>query len=100
MRPAPGRSSGPSASSGHRREAFGSRSAGRAPIHASRSSPSGLRYFQVQRRRVGGEWHSWGSTTATRRSITWMRAYDHEVRVRARDRAGNWGSWRIIRINL
>jgi uncharacterized protein YkwD len=61
---------------------------------------AGLRYFEVQRRRVGGSWHSWGTTTATSRSITWLRAYDREVRVRARDRAGNWGPWRVIRIDL
>lgn len=61
---------------------------------------SGLRYFQVQRRQVGGAWWSWGTTTATSRSITWTRDHDHEIRVRARDNAGNWGSWRIIRVNL
>jgi uncharacterized protein YkwD len=61
---------------------------------------SGLRYFEVQRRRVGGKWYSWGVTTATHRTITWLRPYDHEVRVRARDRAGNWGPWKVIRINL
>ena len=61
---------------------------------------SGLRYYQVQRRRVGGAWHSWPITTATRRTVTWSKAYDREVRVRARDRAGNWGSWKVIRINL
>ena len=61
---------------------------------------AGLRYFEVQRRRVGGTWHSWGTTTATYRNVTWLRAYDREVRVRARDRAGNWGSWRVIRIDL
>ena len=37
---------------------------------------SGLRYYQVQRRRVGGEWHSWGVTTSTSRSITWLKKYD------------------------
>ncbi len=61
---------------------------------------AGFRYFEVQRRRVGGTWHSWGTTTATSRSVTWLNAYDREVRVRARDKAGNWGSWRTIRINL
>jgi uncharacterized protein YkwD len=61
---------------------------------------AGLRYFEVQRRRVGGAWYSWGVTTSTQRTITWLRPYDHEVRVRSRDRAGNWSSWRVIRINL
>ena len=61
---------------------------------------SGLRYFQVERRLVGGEWGTGGITTATRQSITWTRGQSYEVRVRARDRAGNWGAWRILRINL
>ena len=61
---------------------------------------AGLRYYQVQRRRVGGTWHSWKVTTSTSRTITWLKAYDREVRVRARDKAGNWGPWQVIRINL
>jgi uncharacterized protein YkwD len=61
---------------------------------------SGLRYFEVQRRVVGGTWASWGTTTATHKTVTWRRPNDREVRVRARDRAGNWGPWKVIRINL
>jgi uncharacterized protein YkwD len=61
---------------------------------------SGLRYFEVQRRVVGGTWASWGTTTATHKTVTWRRPNDREVRVRARDRAGNWGPWKIVRINL
>ena len=60
---------------------------------------SGLRYFEVQRRIVGGTWVTWGTTTATSKTVTWRRPYDRQVRVRARDRAGNWGSWKVIRIN-
>jgi uncharacterized protein YkwD len=59
---------------------------------------AGLRYFQVQRRRVGGGWLSWGTTTATSRTVTWRRGTAYQVRVRARDRAGNWGAWHIIGI--
>lgn len=61
---------------------------------------SGLRYFQVHWRAVGGRWHSWGTTTATARSVTFTRGVDYQVRVRARDNAGNWGTWRTISINL
>jgi uncharacterized protein YkwD len=61
---------------------------------------AGLRYYQVERRRVGGTWASWGTTTATKHSVTWTRGYDRQVRVRARDRAGNWGPWQTVRINL
>jgi uncharacterized protein YkwD len=60
---------------------------------------SGLRYFEVQRRVVGGTWATWGTTTATHKTVTWRRPNDREVRVRARDRAGNWGPWKVIRIN-
>jgi len=59
---------------------------------------AGLRYFQVQARHAGGLWHSWGTTTATSRSVTWRRGWTYEVRVRARDRAGNWGPWQISTI--
>jgi uncharacterized protein YkwD len=61
---------------------------------------AGLRYYEIQRRVVGGTWVSWGTTTATYKIVTWRRPYDREVRVRARDRAGNWGPWRYLRINL
>jgi len=61
---------------------------------------SGLRYFEVQRRVAGGQWQSWGTTTATSRGVTWARGDDREVRVRARDKAGNWGIWRSLRVNL
>jgi len=60
---------------------------------------AGLRYFQVQRRRVGGAWRSWDPTTATSRTVKWTHGRQYEVRVRARDKAGNWGSWTTIRIN-
>jgi uncharacterized protein YkwD len=59
---------------------------------------SGLRYYQVHWRRVGGAWHSWGTTTATRKSATFVRGVGYEVRVRSRDRAGNWGTWRTIAV--
>lgn len=59
---------------------------------------SGLRYFEVHWRAVGGGWHSWGTTTAIARSATLTRGVVYDVRVRARDKAGNWGSWKTIRI--
>ena len=37
---------------------------------------SGLRYFEVQRRVVGGAWATWGTTTATSKTVTWRRPYD------------------------
>jgi uncharacterized protein YkwD len=61
---------------------------------------SGLRYFQVQRRVVGGSWRTVGTTTATARTFTWARGHTYEIRVRARDRAGNWGAWRVVRVRI
>jgi uncharacterized protein YkwD len=61
---------------------------------------SGLRYFQVERRYAGGAWIPWTLTTATHLSVTWTRGLDRDVRVRARDRAGNWSAWRPIRVSL
>ena len=53
---------------------------------------SGLRYFQVQWRAVGGLWHAWTTSTATHKSITMVRGVSYEVRLRSRDHAGNWGA--------
>ncbi len=54
---------------------------------------SGLRYFQVQRRRDGGAWYDYGRTTATSLKTRWLRGHRYELRVRSRDRAGNWSPW-------
>jgi uncharacterized protein YkwD len=59
---------------------------------------AGFRYFQVQARRTGHDWESWGLTTHTGRAVTWMRGGSYDVRVRARDKAGNWGTWQSIHI--
>ena len=61
---------------------------------------SGLRYFEVQWRAGGGEWRSWGTTTATAQTTIFARRMNYQVRVRARDNAGNWGAWRTLSINL
>ncbi len=59
---------------------------------------SGLRYFQAQRRRNGGSWYSYGTTTSTQMARKWIRNSTYELRIRARDRAGNWGSWVVTTI--
>jgi uncharacterized protein YkwD len=61
---------------------------------------SGLRYYQASWRTVGGSWQSWGTSSTTSRTATWRRGVDHEVRIRARDNAGNWSPWRTIFVNL
>jgi hypothetical protein len=54
---------------------------------------SGLRYYQIQRRRNGGYWYNYGTTTSTSTIRRWYRNSTYEFRVRARDQAGNWGAW-------
>ena len=59
---------------------------------------SGLRYFQVQRRIVGGSWGLPTTTTLTSKSFIVARRRTYEIRVRSRDNAGNWSSWHSVRI--
>jgi uncharacterized protein YkwD len=54
---------------------------------------SGLRYYQIQRRRNGGSWIDYGITTATHTARKWRRHSTYDFRVRSRDRAGNWSGW-------
>ena len=54
---------------------------------------AGHRYFQVQWRVAGGSWHDQGTTTARQLTKWWRRGWRYEVRVRERDRNGNWGAW-------
>jgi uncharacterized protein YkwD len=61
---------------------------------------AGLRSYEIQRRTSGGEWTTWGTTTRTRLSVTWARGATYQFRVRALDRAGNWGSWRTLTVRV
>jgi cysteine-rich secretory family protein len=55
---------------------------------------SGLYTFQLQRRVDGGAWQTLSSaTTTTSRRVSAVRGHLYEYRVRARDRAGNYGLW-------
>ena len=54
---------------------------------------SGLRYFETQRRVDGGAWGTYGTTTATSVIHYWWKGHTWEFRMRARDKAGNWGPW-------
>lgn len=54
---------------------------------------AGLRDFEVQRRLVGGAWHSLGRTRLTSLATTLLRHRTYEFRIRARDNAGNLGVW-------
>jgi uncharacterized protein YkwD len=56
---------------------------------------SGLRYYQIQRRRNGGSWVDLGITTATHMTQKWRRHSTYDFRVRSRDRAGNWSGWHL-----
>jgi uncharacterized protein YkwD len=57
---------------------------------------SGLRYYQIQRRRNGAYWYNYGTTTSTSTVRRWYRHSTYEFRVRARDWAGNWGAWDVM----
>ncbi len=59
---------------------------------------AGLRHFEVEWRRNGGTWQSWGTTTDTKRTRTWTRDSTYDVRVRGLDKAGNWSQWRTFRV--
>jgi uncharacterized protein YkwD len=58
---------------------------------------AGLHSYQVQRRIDGGTWQLVRSgTTARTYALTVAHDRTVELRVRARDRAGNYGAWRLI----
>jgi uncharacterized protein YkwD len=61
---------------------------------------SGFRYFQIQRRPAGGVWKSFPTTTNTYKRVTWGDNSIKEVRVRSRDRAGNWSKWQTIKFKV
>jgi uncharacterized protein YkwD len=61
---------------------------------------AGLRDYEVQRRVAGGSWRSLGARTTTSLSETLRRARTYEYRIRARDRAGNRGSWVTVRVRI
>jgi len=57
---------------------------------------SGFRTYQVQKSVDGGAWYDYGTRTTPSLSRTWARGHTVVVRVRARDGAGNWGSWKSV----
>ena len=57
---------------------------------------SGLRYYETQRRIDGGAWTTYGTSTNSYASRWFTRGVAAEFRVRARDHAGNWSSWRTV----
>jgi uncharacterized protein YkwD len=62
---------------------------------------SGFRSYQVQRRDNDASWVTvWSTTTGTTYSPTVRLGEKLELRVRARDRAGNWGAWRLEKVDL
>ncbi len=61
---------------------------------------AGMRDYEVQRRVAGGSWRSLGLRTTTSVTETLPRARTYEYRIRARDRAGNRGSWVLVRVRI
>jgi uncharacterized protein YkwD len=59
---------------------------------------SGFHSYQFQRRMDGGPWYDYGTTTKTTMTRTWIRGSVYEFRVRARDRNGNWSSWKTVKV--
>jgi uncharacterized protein YkwD len=59
---------------------------------------SGFRTFETARRIDGGSWASYGTTTSTFAVRYWPKGHTWDFRVRARDRAGNWGTWKVTSI--
>ena len=59
---------------------------------------AGLRSYQVQARKDGGAWIDYGTMMATSLTKTWARGRVYDVRVRASDKAGNWGAWRLVTV--
>jgi hypothetical protein len=60
---------------------------------------AGFRYYQTQVRTDGGRWR-WVSsgTTTPYRSIKVTRGHYRDLRIRACDRAGNCGTWKVQRL--
>lgn len=61
---------------------------------------SGLRVYETQRRVDGGAWASYGTTTSTSVTRYWWKGHTWDFRVRARDKAGNWGAWKVVTVKL
>jgi uncharacterized protein YkwD len=62
---------------------------------------AGLYTYQLQRRTDAGAWVTVrASTTRTYLGFDLPRRHTYTFRVRARDRAGNWGSWSTVRVRL
>jgi uncharacterized protein YkwD len=61
---------------------------------------SGFRYFQIQRRSPGGTWRSFPTQTSTTKTVRWGDNTTKEVRVRSRDRAGNWSDWQYLKFKV
>jgi hypothetical protein len=59
---------------------------------------SGFRYYQVQKSVDGAAWYDYGTRTTPSLTRTWARGHTVVVRVRARDKAGNWGLWRTVTV--
>ena len=59
---------------------------------------AGLRDYEIQARRSGGTWTLYPVTTTSVLTRTWARGVKYEIRVRARDKNGNWGGWKTSTI--
>ena len=62
---------------------------------------SGLYTYRVQRRTDGGSWVVvYSSTTRTSVSLDLPRHHTYQFRIKARDNAGNWGTWSTVGVSV
>jgi uncharacterized protein YkwD len=62
---------------------------------------SGFYAYRVERRADGGAWTTvWSLTTNRSMTLNLAAGHTYEFRVSARDKAGNWGAWSIVKAAL
>jgi uncharacterized protein YkwD len=62
---------------------------------------SGLYIFAIQRQTDSGSWVTITSnTTRTSKAFDLPRHHTYHFRIRARDRAGNWGNWSTVGVSV
>ncbi len=61
---------------------------------------AGLRDYVAQYRRDGEAWLNLGPKTGTSLTLDTWKGHSYEFRVRARDKSGNWGSWKTVVVKL
>ena len=61
---------------------------------------AGLKDYTAQYRRDGEAWLNLGPKTGTSLTLDTWKGHTYTFRVRARDKSGNWGSWKTATVKL